>query len=302
MQITCRSLPFSRPLWASVALGLCALLGSGLTIASTAPTPEPLPTSLAPEGFGVPAEVMVQASPAPGGEASSKVVPLHRPVPSILRPLPRPHLDLAAVSEESFNDLPRPRPRSVVAESEFGPVRPLERSEMGTLLTEASMLVERPPTSLRDASALTCLAVSIYHEARDQPLLGQQAVAAVILRRVTAPRWGDTICAVVQPSQFSYLSDDYSFPPILERGAWRQALTIAIQALVYGPTPLVADADHYHATYVSPSWGQEMQEVMRIGGHVFYRDPRSGSHASAETQRGAGRVQVAVKPVARSTY
>jgi hypothetical protein len=302
MQIACRSLPFSRPLRASVALGLCALLGSGLTIASTVPTLEPPSTSLAREALGVPVGVVVQASPVQGDEASSDVVPLHRPVPSILRPMPRPHLELAAVSEESFDDLSRPRPRSVVAESEFGSVRPAERAEMGVLLTEASVLVERPPTSLRDASALTCLAVSIYHEARDQPLLGQQAVAAVILRRVTAPRWGDTICAVVQPSQFSYLSKDYSFPPILEHRAWRQALTVAIEALVYGPTPLVADADHYHATYVSPSWGQEMQEVMRIGGHVFYRDPLSGSPAPAKTQKRAGRVQVAVKPVARSTY
>lgn len=179
------------------------------------------------------------------------------------------------------------------------PVGPAQRN---ALLTEASALVERRPASLRNASALTCLAVSIYHEARDQPLLGQQAVAAVILRRVQLSRWGDTICAVVQPSQFSYLSQNYSFPPIVEREAWRQALTVAIQALVDGPTPIVADADHYHATYVSPSWGQKMEEVMRIGGHVFYRDPVAGSHVSEKTRIRADDVKFAVRPVARSTY
>jgi spore germination cell wall hydrolase CwlJ-like protein len=303
MQIACRSLPCSRPLRVGLALGLCALLGSSIARVSMTPRTEPLSTRFAIEAPGAPAAVPAPASQeAGGGEAPLDVAPLHRPVPSILLPMPRPYLELAAVSEGSFDDLPRPRPRSATVDGKGGMVERAERAQMGALLTEATALVEGPPTSLRNASALTCLAVSIYHEARNQPLLGQQAVAAGILRRVTISRWGDTICAVVQPSQFSYLSRDYSFPPILERAAWQQALTVAVQALIDGPTPLAAEADHYHATYVSPSWGQEMQEVMRIGGHVFYRDPRSGSHASAETHRRASRVQVAVKPLARSTY
>lgn len=306
MQIARRVLPISRPLLAGAALGLCALLGSGVFIASTASVTEPFSTTFAPEPPRFPtrgAAVGPSSLQANGGEDPLDAArPLHRPVLSILRPIPRPRLGLAAASGESFGDLPRPEPRPGAEEGDRGMVWPVGPAQRNILLTEAAALVERRPTSLRNASALTCLAVSIYHEARDQPLLGQQAVAAVILRRVQLSRWGDTICAVVQPSQFSYLSKDYSFPPIVEREAWRQALTVAIQALVDGPTPLVADADHYHATYVSPSWGQQMEEVMRIGGHVFYRDPVAGSHVSAKTRTRVNDVKFAVSPVARSTY
>lgn len=306
MQIACRLFPVSRPLWSGAALGLGVLLGSGSIIASKAFISEPITTTFATEASRSLTKVLAVGPSPPelnGGEEPLDVArPLHRPVPSALRPIPRPRLDLMAGSGQSFDDLPQPRPRPGEAESSRDMVWPIGLAQRDAFLTEATVLVERRPTSLRDASALTCLAVSIYHEARDQPLLGQQAVAAVILRRVQLSRWGDTICAVVQPSQFSYLSKDYSFPPIVERDAWRQALTIAIQTLVDGPTPLVADADHYHATYVSPSWGQQMQEVMRIGGHVFYRDPVAGSHVSAKTQRSASDVQFAVRPVARFTY
>ena len=302
MQIARRVLPISRPLLARAALGLCALLGSGVIIASTASVTQPTSTTFAPEAprFSTKGAVLGPSSlQANGGEDPMDAArPLHRPVPSIVRPIPRPRLGLAAES----GGLPRPRPRPGAEEGDRGMVWPGGPAQRGALLTEAAALVERRPTSLRNASALTCLAVSIYHEARDQPLLGQQAVAAVILRRVQLSRWGDTICAVVQPSQFSYLSKDYSFPPIVERAAWRQALTVAIQALVDGPTPLVADADHYHATYVSPSWGQQMEEVRRIGGHVFYRDPVAGSHVSAKTRTRANDVKFAISPVARSTY
>jgi spore germination cell wall hydrolase CwlJ-like protein len=144
--------------------------------------------------------------------------------------------------------------------------------------------------------------VSIYHEARDQPLLGQQAVAAVILRRVEVSRWGDTICAVVRPVQFSYLDADYGFAPIREPEAWRGALTVAVRALLDGPTPLVSGADHYHATYVSPTWRRQMSEVVRIGSHVFYRDPLSAARDAAASADPAEAVRMAAKPAVRSSH
>ena len=62
-------------------------------------------------------------------------------------------------------------------------------------------------TVLAGATDLQCLAVAIYHEARDQSLDGQLAVASVILNRAREPkRWGARPCDIVVPGQFSFLS------------------------------------------------------------------------------------------------
>ena len=55
-------------------------------------------------------------------------------------------------------------------------------------------------------TALLCLQLAIYHEARGEPELGQIAVAQVILNRVSSEPFPDTPCGVVyQPRQFSFI-------------------------------------------------------------------------------------------------
>jgi len=44
----------------------------------------------------------------------------------------------------------------------------------------------------------TCLATTVYLEARSEPALGQIAVAEVALRRLEQRRWGGTLCQVVK--------------------------------------------------------------------------------------------------------
>jgi spore germination cell wall hydrolase CwlJ-like protein len=134
--------------------------------------------------------------------------------------------------------------------------------------------VPDPPPNLAGAGDLLCLAVAIYHEARDQPLDGQLAVASVILNRTKEPdRWGSTPCAVVVPGQFSFLSEDGSYPAISKDEAWAIAVEMASEALERGPSPLVGQADHYHIRAVSPAWNQDMQQVIRIDDHIFFLDP-----------------------------
>lgn len=133
-------------------------------------------------------------------------------------------------------------------------------------------LIAAPPEDFFELDALGCIAVSIYHEARNQPPAGQYAVGSVILTRAANPdRWGDTACAVVQPVQFSYLTADRQFEPILEPEAWRMSVLIAAEVLRDGPAPSLKGADHYHATYVSPDWNQAMVPIGRIADHLFWR-------------------------------
>ena len=48
------------------------------------------------------------------------------------------------------------------------------------------------------AEALMCMALNIYHEARNQSVVGQVAVAEVVMNRVEDSRFPDTICEVVK--------------------------------------------------------------------------------------------------------
>ena len=136
------------------------------------------------------------------------------------------------------------------------------------------LLTLNPPPTLAGADELLCIAVAIYHEARNQPLDGQLAVASVILNRTRVPeRWGDDPCEVVIPGQFSFLAKDGSYPPIDEPEAWAIAVEMAREALERGPSPVVGQADHYHTPAVQPIWDVGMEQVIQIDDHIFFVDP-----------------------------
>ncbi len=124
--------------------------------------------------------------------------------------------------------------------------------------------------------ALVCLALAVYYEARSEPLLGQVAVAEVVLNRVEHAAYPSTICEVVQQGgtaryrcQFTYWCDGKSETPLDDR-AWRLAKVVA--KLTHGRvlTADIEDAMHYHSTYVSPYWSASMDMVATIGRHHFY--------------------------------
>jgi hypothetical protein len=153
---------------------------------------------------------------------------------------------------------------------------PRSDSAYDRLKPDISRLMNRPPRTLKGESSLGCIAVAIYHEARNQSPHGQLAVASVILQRAAVPgRWGDDACEVVIPVQFSFMTSEYGFDPILEQNAWVAAVHLAAKSLVEGPLPELKNADHYHTVDVDPSWSRKMQMVGRIGHHIFFRDPDS---------------------------
>ena len=47
-------------------------------------------------------------------------------------------------------------------------------------------------------TALMCMATNIYHEAKNQPMAGQIAVAQVVMNRVNDNRYPDNVCDVVK--------------------------------------------------------------------------------------------------------
>ena len=50
--------------------------------------------------------------------------------------------------------------------------------------------------------AVMCLALNVYHEAKNQSLIGQIAVAQVVMNRVKDERYPDNVCDVVYQGQY----------------------------------------------------------------------------------------------------
>jgi spore germination cell wall hydrolase CwlJ-like protein len=125
---------------------------------------------------------------------------------------------------------------------------------------------------------LWCLATAIYFEARGESYRGQVAVAQVVLNRVKDRRYPTTICGVVFQNQTKRNACQFSFAcdgipeAVNDNKAWTQAQDIA-RRFTDGELYLteVADATHYHATYVRPAWAPRMTKLTQIGLHVFYK-------------------------------
>ena len=123
-----------------------------------------------------------------------------------------------------------------------------------------------------------CLSTGIYFEARGESYRGQVAVAQTIMNRVAHPDYPSTICGVVYQNQHRRNACQFSFAcdgipdRINEPAAWAKAQEIT-QSVLNGEIFLteVADATHYHATYVRPHWARNMDKLTQVGLHVFYR-------------------------------
>ena len=136
-------------------------------------------------------------------------------------------------------------------------------------------------------SAIACLATAIYFEARGEPMVGQVAVAQVIVNRVYDERFPDTVCDVVKQGeyytwnksipikhrcQFSFWCDGK--PEVMrDKTAKQWAYNVAestLQGIFYDTT---SGATHYHADYVVPDWSKNSMftKTVQINAHIFYR-------------------------------
>lgn len=139
------------------------------------------------------------------------------------------------------------------------------------------------PGSVYKKTQQRCLAAAIYFESRGEPEVGQAAVAQVVLNRVKAPAYPNTICGVVYQNkhwrnrcQFSFACDGV-YDRVNDKESWERAVRVA-RDVSRGTTYLekVADSTHYHANYVNPRWGRSMKVLTKIGVHIFYRTKNGG--------------------------
>jgi len=123
-----------------------------------------------------------------------------------------------------------------------------------------------------------CLAQAVYFEARSEPLVGQVAIAEVILNRIVDHRYPDSACGVVfqnqhmpNKCQFSFACDGHSDRP-KNASAWEKSLKVVALVIKGERSGVAKRATHYHATYVSPRWSAHLSKLGQVGSHIFYRE------------------------------
>ena len=124
-----------------------------------------------------------------------------------------------------------------------------------------------------------CLSEALYFEARGEGLIGQIAVAEVILNRVDSSSFPDSVCKVVRQGaerrnacQFSYNCDGKP-ERVTEAAAFERAGRIARAMLDGRPRTLTGGAVYFHSAKVRPRWTRKMVRTAEIGAHIFYRQP-----------------------------
>jgi len=142
--------------------------------------------------------------------------------------------------------------------------------------------------------ALRCLSQAVYFESAREPLLGQEAVAQVVLNRLRHPAYPKSICGVVYQGaaratgcQFTFTCDGslkWSPDPAL----WSRAQAVARRALSGFVVKAVGPATHYHADYVAPYWAPTLVKLTKVGAHIFYRWTGPWGEPPAFTGRYAG--------------
>ena len=134
------------------------------------------------------------------------------------------------------------------------------------------------------ADEINCLALNIYHEARNQPLVGKLAVAEVTINRVNDKRFPNSVCAVVMQGfyynhnpiknkcQFSWWCDGKSDKP-KDKQSWKEVRILAykVHTGLFDGIDIVKGATHYHTLYVKPYWITKKKRVKVIADHIFYK-------------------------------
>lgn len=141
--------------------------------------------------------------------------------------------------------------------------------------------------------SIECMALNIYHEARNESAAGKRGVAFVTMNRTKSDLFPDTVCGVVYQArlsrwhlenggksvplrnqcQFSWYCDGKS-DEIYEPVKYEEARGIAYQ-IIMGYNDLIDITDGalwYHADYVNPYWAKHYVRIAKIDTHIFYRE------------------------------
>lgn len=143
-------------------------------------------------------------------------------------------------------------------------------------LTLQPLNFDRPIVSV-DLKQVDCLAKNIFYEASGESIIGQAAVARVVLNRMNHG-FAKTPCGVIYQSsgkndtkicQFSWVCADVQ-PISKNHPVYEQAEEIARDVLLNDAYREVIPESvlFFHSVLIAPNWTH--RQVKRIGNHLFY--------------------------------
>lgn len=147
------------------------------------------------------------------------------------------------------------------------PEEPITKQEVQAVDPAGSEPLEEP---------ITCLARSIYWEAKGVPGRDMEAVANVVMNRLAHEGFPNSICEVVTegseqpPCQFSWWCDGRP-DEVVEPAAYEVAREVARQAINQELADHTGGALYFHHRTVSPDWASVYPRTAETGEFLFYR-------------------------------
>ena len=121
---------------------------------------------------------------------------------------------------------------------------------------------------------LIMAALTIWREARGEPLEGKTAIWNVLKNRLASKRWGKTMPRVVtarwQFSSFNEGDPNATKFPLPEDTSWQECL-----AIVSGNGPDITQGAmfYFDPNKANPPWAATMIKTGSFGNHDFYPEP-----------------------------
>jgi len=140
-----------------------------------------------------------------------------------------------------------------------------------TAMVTALLATDPAKVVFKRSNPLTCMAVAMYYEGRDQPYLGQRAIAHVIQNRYKEKRFGKSICRVVYKKYaFSFTLEKTLWKSKFDKDEWEQIVPIA-QKVLTGKYKDITNGSLYYCNdkTASASWCKISKATVRIKDHKF---------------------------------
>lgn len=147
-------------------------------------------------------------------------------------------------------------------------------------ITQSEVQAVDPAGAAPLDDAITCMARSIYWEAKGKNAADMEAVANVVMNRLGHEGFPDTVCGVVKQGsetkscQFSWWCDGRS-DSVQEEVQYAMAKEIARKALNKQLPDRTGGALYFHDRTVKPDWAREYIRTVDIGLFRFYK-PQGG--------------------------
>nr|WP_319527894.1 cell wall hydrolase [Pseudomonas laurentiana] len=152
--------------------------------------------------------------------------------------------------------------------------------EAATLTKPEAQAVDPVGTASLD-NAISCLARTIYWEAKGGAPSDMEAVASVVLNRVGHEGFPGTVCEVVKQGseqhacQFSWWCDGQS-DHVDEDAPYLLAKEVARKALNQQLTDRTGGALYFHSKGTRPDWAKQYTKTAETGKFLFYK-PHNGT-------------------------